>query len=254
VSYRVRIGQIQGESAIGLFWTIGAVLLVGFVAFLVGTKFGYRLTLAKQRVGDLRLLISQYTASDSLQQAFHRSLVRREQLETLNKPQHVRIVNATQFVLLMNWDVVALAGLISKTRPGWDQKLHARVLALTIYESVIKLEQFFDPEWTRRWSPRQALGKLGISGYDAQLDGLHLRLKAFQQAHGSVMEGIRKNIIGHRDQDVGQQMEWLRKADVPAIQSAATDLINWSSDAIAVLSTILDDVWPSEPPRGRAVP
>ena len=111
-------------------------ILTGLAALCFGVFAGGRITLARQRWRELRAMFTRHQNAESLEQAFVATLEQRRRFETANLVHHVRVVNAIQFVILCNWDLSTLLGLLDQTREawsqGWSRKLHARVLALTI--------------------------------------------------------------------------------------------------------------------------
>jgi hypothetical protein len=158
--------------------------------------------------------------------------------------REVRVVNAIQFVILWNWDLTALLSALQQTQDlwsqGWMRKLHARVLALTIYESLIKLKDFFDKDWSRTWSLRRALRELQVDQLcGSEFDHHHARLTALFQKHESLLEGIRKNAIGHRDQDVNQQIQWVKNANIDEIEQLGWELVKWTTDVLSSLTNVL---------------
>ena len=216
-------------------------IVVAVVAFGTGIFAGGRIMLARQRWREIRRMMDRHRNVESLEQTFVATLKQRRQFEAANQVHHVRVVNAVQFVILWNWDLMTLLGQLQQTREawseGWNRKLHARVLALTIYESLIKLKDLLDKDWSRKWSLRRALNVLNVEPViGPQLDRLHARLVAIFDQHGDLLKGIRDNVIGHRDQDVSLQLQWVRNADIKEIEELGWQLVAWTTDLINVLS------------------
>lgn len=224
-------------------WGIGFAILT--VGLLVGTLFGQRLMLARQRWRELRRSINYATNSKSLMQLFAQTLEKRSTYEAAGLIHHVRIVNAVQFVVVWNWDLSTLLRLLTELRDpwsiekGWQRKLHARTLALTMYESLIKLRDFFDRDWKRRWSLRQALRTLGVEDeLSSELDSIHGRIVSTLATHNEVLEGVRKHVIGHRDQDVANQILWMKNADVDELESLGWELLKLTNDMLAIFTNL----------------
>jgi hypothetical protein len=50
--------------------------------------------------------------------------------------------------------------------------------------------------------------------------------------HGPLLEGIRNNIIGHRDNEVSTQLLWMRKADATEIETLGWELMKLTNTAL----------------------
>ncbi len=203
--------------------------------------------LARQRIRELRAMFDRHRNSESLEQAFVATIEQRRQFEAANLVHHVRVVNAIQFVILWNWDLTTLLGQLGQTREawsqGWSRKLHTRVLALTIYESLIKLKDLLDRDWSRKWSLRRALEVLKAEpAVGPELDSLHARLVTLLDQHQELLKGIRDNAIGHRDQDVSMQMQWVKNANIEEIEQLGWQLVAWTTDLIRCLTSAIQEL------------
>ncbi len=222
-------------------------LLVALAALGIGFFVGGRTMLARQRIRELRAMFDRHRNTESLEQAFVATVEQRRQFEAANLVHHVRVVNAIQFVILWNWDLTSLLAQLDQTREawsqGWNRKLQARVLALTIYESLIKLKDLLDKDWSRKWSLRRALQVLKAEPVvGPELDHLHARLVALFDQHQELLKGIRDNAIGHRDQDVSLQMQWVRNAKIEEIEQLGWQLVTWTTDLIRCLTSAIQDL------------
>lgn len=196
-----------------------------------------RLALARQRWRETKAMLLRHRNEDSLEQLFLVTVEERRKAEAGNFPQHLRITNAVQFVVLWNWDLTVLLGLLGESRAawnkGWHRKLTARVLALTIYEAAEKLTKFLDGQWNRKWSPRKALRVLELEDrFAPELDRLQVELAGLIAQHEPLLSGIRNNIMGHRDQDVSAQIDWIRQTDIDEIEWLGIQMLTWTTKLV----------------------
>lgn len=201
------------------------VLAVG--ALTIGALVGMRLQLARGRWRELRRGLDQARNEESLESTFAMTVRQRRAFEAAGLVHHVRVMNVIQFILIWNWDLSILLDLLHATpeawslETGWRRKLLARTLALAAYETLTKLAWAFDPTKSDRksslWRPIRALSLETQLG--PQLLALHSDVSAVLAQHGPLLEGIRNNIIGHRDNEVSTQLLWMRKADATEIET-----------------------------------
>ncbi len=239
---RAHLGKCFTQ-AISCYNPMLTYILVIFAALSAGMFAGGRMMLARQRWGEVRMMLTRHKNTESLEQAFVATLEQRRQFERANLVHHVRVVNAIQFVIIWNWDLTTLLSLLDQSREawsqGWNRKLHARVLALTIFESVIKMKPLLDKENSRKTSLRRSLRALNLeSSFGDELDRLHAELTAIFSQHDSLLEGIRDHTIGHRHLDVPDQMDWVRKADVNELEKLGVQLLRWTTELIRCFTRI----------------
>jgi hypothetical protein len=225
---------------------LGTTLLAAG-AITIGTLFGMRLQLARGRWRDLRRGLDQARNEDSLESAFSTALRHRRAFEAAGLVHHVRVVNVIQFVLIWNWDLSILLDLLRATpeawnpEAGWRRKLLGRTLALVAYETLTKLAWAFDPAKADRksslWRPIRALSLESQLG--PELLALHSDVAAVLGRHGPLLQGIRNNIIGHRDSEVATQLLWMRRADATEIETLGWELMTLTNRALGSLRTIV---------------
>jgi hypothetical protein len=203
--------------------------------------------LARQRWRSLRSSLSAIQNTKAVEGAFLSSMRQREHYEKAGLSNHVKVINAMQFILLWNWDLATVLQSMKQEKEDWSlaegyrRKLQARLLALNIYETFTKLANFFDPNWERTWSLRRALRKIGAEEQlRVELDEAHSRITKVLESHRALLEGIRGNIIGHRDQDVQKQLAWMRKAEVEELQRLGWELLSLNSWLIGIMTQISD--------------
>lgn len=219
------------------------IIVTAVAAFTCGAFFGMRLQLAKGRWRELRRGLTTIQNAESLEAAFAATLPQRASFEAAGLVHHVRFVNTIQFVLTWNWDLSTLLNLLDSMpeawslEAGWRRTLLARTLALSAYEALTKLATTFDPANNRKSSLRRALRVIAVGpAVEARLDGLHQEIEAVLAKHGELLEGIRNNVIGHRDLDVATQLLWMRKADANEIRALGYELLGLTTTSLQVLT------------------
>src|SRR5437588_7302 len=97
--------------------------------------------LARQRWRSLRNSALAVQNTKAVEGAFLASLRHREHCEQAGLTNHVKVVNALQFILLWNWDLATILQSMRQENEDWSlaagyrRKLAARLLALNIYET-----------------------------------------------------------------------------------------------------------------------
>jgi hypothetical protein len=219
------------------------IALVAVPAFVAGLWVGGRLMLARQRIRSLGWVKDMATNAGSAESALLQSIRLRELLKGQGDVHRLRVTNLQQFVLLWNWDLTTILSDLRTEGTDWSfkgsfrRKLHARLLALTAYESLRNLDRLLDPGSQRKWAIATSLRVLGASS-DVQ--------NAFYRAHTAVLEklaahdtllvGIRKNIIAHRDQDVSVQLSWFKRAKSDELEELGWELLTLTTDLIGTLA------------------
>src|SRR5690349_19298223 len=211
--------------------------------------------LARQRWRTLKSSALAVQNTEAVEGAFLSSLRERERCESAGLVNHVKVVNALQFILLWNWDLATILQFMRQEKEDWSlregyrRKLLARLLALNIYETFIKLSNFFDPNWERTWSLRRALRKIGAEErLKGDLDEAHRRITEVLDKHRDLLEGIRDNVIGHRDQDVQTQLTWMKRAEVLELQNLGWELLRLNSWLIGVMTRVSSTLNSMPPP------
>jgi hypothetical protein len=170
---------------------------------------------------------------------------KRATCERAGLKQHVRVLNTVQFVVIWNGDLstlldqmAALSGSFDR-EAVWRRHLVARTLALTAYEALTKMERLFNPEYNRTWSLRRAVRELSLDDQlDATLNRLHSEISSALTLNQELLEGIRNNIIGHRDQDASRQLEWIERTNPWTIERLGWRLLELTSQALGDLDTV----------------
>jgi hypothetical protein len=216
------------------------------LGLLIGIFAGQRIMLARQRLRGLRRTLDHSRGAESLVALFSKTMEARASAEKAGLAKHVKVLNAVQFVAVWNWDLRELLhlgdeiGEVWTLEAGWRRKLLARTLALTIYENLTKIQDFFDPEWKRTWSLRRAVNELGLGDELGDLlDATHERIKISLEPHAELLKGIRTNVIGHKDQDVATQMAWVKETDVEALQRLGYDMLALTNTILEALSILV---------------
>src|SRR5262245_28433399 len=125
-----------------IYLILGIVLALG-----LGTLFGLRLQLAKQRARSLLRTLDAQRHATSSEAGLVATLRMREHFKARKGWEHVRVVNAAQFLLIWNWDLSMILDLLDpKEEEDWSvaeeyrRKLAARWLALNAVEGLDKLK------------------------------------------------------------------------------------------------------------------
>jgi hypothetical protein len=213
-----------------------------------------RLQLARGRIRELRNGLARQKNENSLESAFDASIRQRAAFEQAGMVHHVRVVNACQFVLTWNWDLNILLDLMRATpeawsiRTGWKRKLLARTLALVAYETLTKLDWTLDPAKGERktslWRPLRALSVEKEVAH--VLIAMHGDVTAVLTKHGPLLQGVRDNIIGHRDNDVATQLLWMRKADAGEIEALGWELLALTNKTLSGLGAVISTITTNE--------
>lgn len=214
-----------------------AVLIAGLAA---GIWAGQRLALARSRWGELKGLVADYQNQDSLQELFVSLMRARDQATKLQQHDRIVLINFAQFVVLWNWDLTVVLGLLARTKSGWERKLHARVLALTIYEAFKKFRfELLGPDGRKSWALRPALERLNVAeDVVRRFDVAHEDALNIWEGHSKLLSGIRHNAIGHRDLNVEKQVRWTRDANVEGLLALGVELLGWTTATVEAITAL----------------
>lgn len=162
------------------------------------------------------------------------SIRNRAALEVVGSADDIRLINVVQFSLLFNFDLSCLLRDLRARKGTWHVKLHARHLALAMFECVEDFLALLGKDF------RALVSKTDNTGAAlATLNDLHRRLRAFQDQHRD-FGPIRHSITAHREHNAAVQIHLLQNLDDAAIESAAWAMIKWLSDLHAFTTSLND--------------
>ena len=225
-----------------------AIAIATMLALGLGVWFGQRLMLARLRWDSMRWLKLVTKNKEVLEAALLGSIQQRSAFEARGDHHLVCIQNSLQFVLIWNWDLTTILNGLRKDTQDWSlqggyrRKLFARLLALTIYETLDKLKLLLDPEGRRKWSIAKSL--LACAATPKVLDDVgrvHRAVLGALEAHSELLIGIRKNVIGHRDQDATKQLEWMKRANSDELEKLGWELLALTNNLVEVFNQFFRD-------------
>lgn len=160
------------------------------------------------------------------------SVRNRSALEAAGSTDDIRLINVVQFSLLFNFDLSCLLRDLRARKGTWHVKLHARNLALTMFECVDDFLALLGKDF-RALVARTANAGAAL----ATLNHLHSQLRVFQDQHRD-FGPIRHSITAHREHNAAAQIQLLQNLDDAAIESAAWAMIQWLSDLHAFTTSL----------------
>ena len=210
------------------------MLLLTFVgAFLSGVGACAFVMRSDRRKRDVRELLRIQNRNE-LQLALASSSEARAYWEQHQGIHEITIVNLAQFVILWNMDLSALLNALDDTEPGWQQKLHARVLALTIYECAEDFTALLGKNL------REAITELAGPQQLTILNPVSAGINQFWRSHREALKAIRGSIIAHRDHNAKQQIEALNNLSVEEVKSMGWELMKWTNTLLSALSNTVN--------------
>jgi hypothetical protein len=93
------------------------------------------------------------------------------------------------------------------------------------------------------WDFRQTLQALGGGEHLTRLGELHNWVDGFFSAHRVLLQGIRLQVIGHREHDANQQLAQLEAIDVRQIEKLGYEMLQSLNEFLAyatVIARLLD--------------
>lgn len=134
------------------------------------------------------------------------------------------LVNASQYVTLFNYDLRQLLYDIKRAGDTWGGRLYARLLALTLYECTEDITALLGRPL------REAVSELGGPAAMDTLKALHKRAAGFFNENRPLLQTIRLQVIGHREQDAAIQVSQLEALDLKHIEDLGYEMLKWLND------------------------
>jgi len=144
----------------------------------------------------------------------------------------ILLINVVQFSLLFNFDLSCLLRDLRARKGTWHVKLHARHLALTMFECVDDFLALLGKDFRALVASTDSTGAAL-----AKLNDLHSHLRVFQDQHRE-FGPIRHNITAHREHNAAVQIHLLQNLDDAAIENAALAMIQWLSNLHALTTSL----------------
>jgi hypothetical protein len=142
------------------------------------------------------------------------------------------LVNASQYVTLFNYDLRQMLYDIKRGGDSWGGRLYARLLALTLYECTEDITALLGRPL------REAVSELGGPAALDTLKGLHKRAAIFFDDNRPLLQAIRLQVIGHREQDAAIQVGQLEALDLKHIEYLGYEMLKWLNDFYAFTSAL----------------
>ena len=151
--------------------------------------------------------------------------------------EHVKLLNAFQFCMICDLDVSILhRDLLMATEP-WRQKLYARLLAMTLFESVEDITQLLGKEFRKNLD--RAITK---NDYKQKLNPIVKALNGFKNKHEHDFRDIRNNAVAHRDQNVERQLATIEKIDPEMVERLSFEFMELLSPLTPMMTEFMKDV------------
>jgi hypothetical protein len=152
--------------------------------------------------------------------------LKRERAEcaSANATPRCVLVNASQYVTLFNYDLRQLLYDMQRAGDSWGGRLYARLLALTLYECTEDITALLGRPL------REAVSELGGPAALDTLKGLHKRAAIFFDENRPLLQAIRLQVIGHREQDAAIQVSQLEALDMRHMESLGYEMLKWLND------------------------
>lgn len=130
------------------------------------------------------------------------------------------ILNVSQYMTICNYDLSIIVKNIPLSHNDWEKKLHARLLALIIFEFLDDLGGLLGKNF------RDNIENLSNSAYLKQLGLVAKEFYKYKKKNQKMLKDIRVQAIGHREQDAKKQLEIIEKINTDNIFNLGIELIN----------------------------
>lgn len=165
-------------------------------------------------------------AGDSLTHAI--SVRRALTTRGLLRDEHV--LNALEFILLLQFDIGTLVVAFGQTTGSLAGNLYARLLILTIHESTLTLQSLLGPRF------REALtARLNRADLDRELREIHSRVTDLHRRVKNHYGDVRDGILAHRDRDAEVRAVLLERTEQEAVAVVVAEVL----EVIEIVGPIL---------------
>ncbi|MGA2242194.1 MAG: hypothetical protein ABSH11_09160 [Verrucomicrobiota bacterium] len=161
----------------------------------------------------------------------------REKAEKLQFTHVVQLYNASQYCLICDLDLSILIFNLTMADTQWRKKLYARLLAMTLVESVEDIAQLLGKRF------RDNLDKATTGGdYKQKLNPIVKNLTEFKIKHERALREIRNIAAAHRDQDAKHQLATINKVDPKILTNLAFEFVGLLSPFTKLMTNLMNDM------------
>lgn len=154
----------------------------------------------------------------------------------LNLPDVVQFANVAQFLSICALDITMLARQVLLPFNSWKHKLHARHLALALFELSDDMPQLFGKSFRdliqRGPQPDEHI---------AALNECRNALSVLMEVHTQRLTDVRNVTAAHRDHDATALLKMIDSVDVTRFRDLAQDAMNWCTSALAFVGKVSND-------------
>lgn len=138
-------------------------------------------------------------------------------------PFLAQLANLIQYIELMAYDVLCLCEDMLTTRSRWKKKLYARLIAITIFESMNDLAFLLGKPF------KEKLINIRLPNFDTNRRTVHKEIVEFNKAHNDRLKKIRNTVIGHRDHNAEMQIDIIKSLRPGDIYRVSADFFSVQS-------------------------
>ena len=161
----------------------------------------------------------------------------REKAEKIRFTHAAQLYNASQFCLICELDLSILIVSLTLADTQWRKKLYARLLAMTLVESVEDIAQLLGKRF------RENLDKAMTSGdYKQKLNPIVKNLTEFKKKHERALRDIRNIAAAHRDQDAKHQLATINKVDPKVLTNLSFEFVDLLSPFTKLMTNLMNDM------------
>jgi len=148
--------------------------------------------------------------------ALHQVRETRIKLAKYNMPDVLQLYDASQFCIAYAADLTVLTRDMACARDWWEERLYARLLALTMLECVEDLPVILGKKF------RNSLAAVVPNNeYKQRLSKISSNLSAFKNRHDRELRHIRQIAAAHRDHDPNVLISLIEQLDMKKLMKMA---------------------------------
>lgn len=133
---------------------------------------------------------------------------------------HARVFNAFEYVWLLEFDLAALLERMFKARTDMEAKLYARLLILTMYESLLEMRRLFAKSLRE-----QAVDAMADDTADLSFKRLHARIESLFRTCRKRFGRVRNELVAHRTGDPELRSQLLLAVDTDLVGRLAGETL-----------------------------
>ena len=135
----------------------------------------------------------------------------------------LKLNNLFQYILFWQTDYACLLFDMFSKRTGWEQRLIARHLMLTLFEGLDDLRQMLNKPF------RDLLIQNGLEHHFEELSAFRKTLVVIGKKHEVSYRDFRNSVTAHRDHDAVRQWELLKTLDPKKTLAVALEIYEWTN-------------------------